>query len=253
MKNFLLVITVFSLSFSQVLEIDSIIDPGTWINPESVLVSDDLYGVPGGNNDHIIFGIADPGDTSAALDSVKVFLEQYVSDSTRAFWYVTPIINGNPSTSTPQQAGTETESVLSFDISADFTGWADVFALEIQLTPIKGAGAPPDWYADYLYVQAYSAGGIGEEQYGGINDFKLSMPTITRKVLTFAYNLNTASNVVIEIYNIAGEKVLAKEIPGIAGSNNITLNEIGMFSKGVYYLKIKSNDSIASGKFIVLD
>ncbi len=254
MYKMLIVCVCVGFGFSQVLQVDSIIDPGTWTNPESIFVSDDLYGVPGGNNDNLVLGIADPSDTSATIDSVMVLLEQYVSDSTKAFWFVTPIINGNPGTSTPQQAGSEQESVLGFDISADITSWADIIALDIELTPIKGVGAPPEWYADYLYVYVYTDAGILEGEYGKANDSRLTIPYIISGALTFTYYLDTPSFITVEVYNSIGEGVLGKNVSGNIGKNRITLGGASELSTGVYYLQVKSVDSsIESGKFIILE
>ena len=254
MNRLLLFVLGVCFGFGQVLQVDSIIDPGTWTNPESIFVSDDLYGVPGGNNDNLVLGIIDPSDTSATIDSVMVLLEQYVSDSTKAFWFVTPIINGNPGTSTPQQAGSEQESVLGFDISADITSWADIIALDIELTPIKGTGAPPEWYADYLYVYVYTDAGVFEGEYGKANDSRLTIPYIISGALTFTYYLDTPSFITVEVYNSIGERILSKNVNGNAGENKITLGKVNELSAGTYYIRVKSADSsIESGKFIILE
>ena len=250
-----------AMLFCQVLEVDSIIGPGTWTNPDSIFVSDDLYAYPAGNQDIMILSIADPVDTTnAALDSVRVYLEQYVTDTTKGFWYVVPIINGTPGTATPQQEGSLTDSILCFDISADITCWQELIGLDIELHPKKGTGAPPDWYADYLYVYVYSTstGIFDEESDVERKDSKLFVPTFACNELHFTYNLNTSSNISIEIYNIAGVKVLKKEVNGRAGTNSITLKEIGQFSSGVYYLRTKTINQKGiqetnSCKFIVLD
>ena len=247
--------------FCQVLEVDSIIGPGTWTNPDSILVSDDLYASPAGNQDVIILSIDDPADTTnIALDSVRVYLEQYVTDTTKGFWYVVPIINGTPGTAIPQQEGSLTDSILCFDISADITGWADLIGLDIELHPVKGTGAPPDWYADYLYVYVYSTstGIFDEENEIEKRDSKLFVPTFAHNEISLTYDLIVAANISIEIYNIVGAKVLKKNINGRIGANNITLKEIGQFSSGVYYLRTKTINQKGiqetnSCKFIVLD
>ncbi|MCK4251230.1 T9SS type A sorting domain-containing protein [candidate division WOR-3 bacterium] len=260
MKNLMLVVIFISLSFSQVLEIDSIVDPGQWTDPESIFVSDDLYGVPNGNQDILILSIADPIDTvDVTLDSVKVYLEQHVSDTTKGFWYVVSITNGIPGTATPQQAGTFIDSFLCFDISVDITGWIDLIGLHIELHPKKGTAAPPQWYADYLYVYTYTTTGIFEKEYKVKKDnLKLLMPTIAHNEITFICNLNVPANITIEIYNTTGKKELGKEINGTAGTNTITLKEIRTFAAGVYYLRVKSINQkgvqkVTSGKFVVLD
>lgn len=252
MNRLLLFVLCVYFGFGQVLQVDSIIDPGTWTNPESIFVSDDLYGVPGGNNDNLVLGIADPSDTSATIDSVMVLLEQYVSDSTKAFWFVTPIINGNPGTSTPQQAGSEQESVLGFDISADITSWADIIALDIELTPTKGPGAPPEWYADYLYVYVYTDAGVFEGEYGKTNDSRLIVPSIVTGALAFTYYLDTPSLIAVEVYNSIGERILSRSVNGNAGENKITLGKVNELSAGTYYIRVKSADhNVESGKFII--
>lgn len=260
MKKLMLVVMFVNLGFGQVLEIDSIINPGNWINPESIFVSDDLYGVPEGNQDVLILSIADPIDTvNVTLDSVKVYLEQHVSDTTKGFWYVVPITNGIPGTATPQLAGSLIDSFLCFDISVDITGWIDLIGLHIELHPKKGTGAPPQWYADYLYVYTYTTTGIFEEGYKVNRDnLELLMPTIVHNEITFICNLNVPANITIEIYNTTGKKELGKEINGTAGTNTITLKEIRSFAAGVYYLRIKSINQkgvqkVISDKFVVLD
>lgn len=245
--------------FCQVLEIDSIIDPGTWTNPDSIFVSDDLYALPKVNEDILILGISDPLDTLACLDSVKVYLEQYVSDPTKGFWYVVPIINGNPGAATPNQAGTLTDSLICFDISADITCWQELIGLDIELHPKKGTGAPPDWYADYLYVYMYITpiGVFDEGSDAESRDSELFVPTFALGEINFTYILNTSADISIEIYNIAGVRVFNKELNGRAGTNHITLKEIHHFSSGVYYLRTntinqKGIQETKTAKFIVL-
>lgn len=202
--------------------------------------------------------IADPGDTiNPTLDSVKVYLEQHVSDPTRGFWYIIPIINGTPGTTTLEQAGSLADSLLCFDISGDITGWADLIRLSIDLYPLKGAGAPPQWYADYLYVYAYKTG-ILENDLDKIASPTFFVPTIAKNELALTYHLNKPGNISLEIYNSMGGKVFDKKINGNEGTNTITLKEIGQFASGVYYLMLKSInlkgiEKIATGRFIVLN
>jgi len=256
MKSIILMVVVLGLGFSEVLEIDSITDPGSWTNPDSILVSDDLYGSPQGNQDVLTLSFVDPADTvDRSLDSVKVYLEQHVSDTLRAFWFVRPIINGVPRTSTPQQAGTLTDSVLCFDISGDITGWADLYDFLIDLHPKVGTGQQPEWYADYLYVSTYDHSVVSiDEHFNRSYNPVLVMPTIVHNELIFTYNLNTSNSISIDIYNMAGAKVLSKEIHGATDINTITLQEVNQFATGIYYLCIKTGtEHVKLRKFIVLD
>jgi hypothetical protein len=160
MKPVVVLTMLCALAFGQILEVDSIIDPGAWVDPDNIFTSDDIYGTTGTNNAELLLMMEDPTDTSSTIDSVIVFLEQYVSDETRAAWYIRPYFLGVPGTTTPDQMGTEVESFITFNITTDITGWSDIFDLEIGLRNIKvGGGANPDWFADYLYVGIFSVCG----------------------------------------------------------------------------------------------
>lgn len=255
MRRLLLVCLCVGFGFSQVLQIDSIIDPGTWTDPDNIFTSDDSYAEPGVNNDPFVLQILAPTDTSATLDSVKVFLEQHVSDTTKGFWRVRPIVNGNPGTMSGEVMGTANDELIMFDISAGITGWADLFDLAIDLRNTKvGGGQNPDWFADYLYVHMYTDAGIFESEYKTANDPRLCVPSIVVGSLTFTYYLNEPSLIITEIYNITGEKILRKSVNGNIGKNNITLGKVNELPTGIYYVLVESADnSIEAGKFIVLE
>jgi hypothetical protein len=255
MKNLLLLTIAICLGMAEMLDIDSITDPGNWLNPENILVSSDLYSQPSGNQDVLELSFIDPADTAdRTLDSVKVYLEQHVSDSQRALWFVRPVINGTRRTATPQQNGSLTDSVLCFDVSSDITGWADLYDFRIELHPKVGTGQQPEWYADYLYVYAYQHSTVGID--GDIAHDRaviLSISTLVRDELHVSYNALIPGDILIEIFNNAGMRVLSKKVQGTTP----TLKEVGQFPTGVYYLSVVSRDgSIEHGvlrKFIVIE
>ena len=255
MNKILIVCLYVGFGFSQILQVDSIIDPGTWTNPDNIFTSDDLYAEPGGNNDVLDLQIIAPIDTSAALDSVKVFLEQYVSDTTRAAWRFRPVINGNPGTISGEILGTATDEYIMFDISPDITGWADLFDLAVQLRNTKVGGGPgPEWYADYLYVHVYTDAGVFESEYGKTHDSRLIVPSIVTGALTFTYYLDTPSLIAVEVYNSIGERILSRSVNGNAGENKITLGKVNELSAGTYYIRVKSADhNVESVKFIITE
>lgn len=255
MNRLLLFVLCVCFGFGQVLQIDSIIDPGAWTDPDNIFTSDDLYAEPSVNNDPLILQIVVPTDTSAVLDSIKVNLEQHVSDTTRAAWRVRPHINGAPGTLSGTILGSATDETLVFDISADITGWADMFDLAIELRNTRiGGGQLPEWFADYLYVYVYTDAGILEGEYGKANDSRLTIPYIVSGALTFTYYLDTPSIITVEVYNSIGERILSRSVNGNAGENKITLGKVNELSAGTYYLQVKSVESnIESGKFIILE
>lgn len=255
MHKLLLVLLCMGFGFSQVLEIESIIDPGNWTDPDNIFTSDDLYAEPVDNNDLLILQIFVPADTSAVLDSIKVNLEQYVSDTTRAAWRVRPIINGVPGTLSGTILGSATDETLVFDISADITGWADMFDLAIELRNTRiGGGQLPEWYADYLYVYVYTDAGVFESEYGKVNDSRLTIPSIISGSLTFTYYLDIPSLIAVGVYNSIGERILSRSVNGNAGENKITFGKVNELSAGTYYIRVKSADhNVESGKFIILE
>ncbi len=256
MKYLCLLFVAVGLGFSQVIDlrVDSILDPGNWTNPGNIITSDDQYGEPSGNQDVLTAGIQNPADTTVGtLDSVKVHLEQHVSDTLVARWYVVPVINGRRGTATPEQPGTATDANLIFNISGDITGWADLINLDIDLHPVKGPGAPPEWFADYLHVIAFVTLGITEEKNVNLENVKIVTPTIARGKLTFTYSLTTASDVSVEIFGVSGVNLLQKNVEGTIGANALTLTEIGRFTPGVYFLKVSAGDhQFGIRKFIVM-
>lgn len=255
MNRLLLFVLCVCFGFGQVLQIDSIIDPGNWTDPDNIFTSDDLYAEPSVNNDPLILQIVVPADTSAVLDSIKVNLEQYVSDTTRAAWRVRPHINGAPGTMSGAILGSATDETLVFDISADITGWADMFDLAIELRNTRiGGGQLPEWYADYLYVYVYTDAGVFESEYGKTDDSRLIVPSIITGALAFTYYLDTPSFIAVEVYNSIGERILSRSINGNAGENKITFGKVNELSAGTYYIRVKSADhNVESGKFIILE
>jgi len=229
MKSICFLFLALNLGFSQVLLIDSIISRGRWVNPESIRVSDDQYGTPSGGNDNIIVGIANPADTiNGRLDSVKVYLEQHVSDTTRAFWYVMPIIWGSPGTATPQQPGSLTDVTLSFNVSASVGSWYNLVGLDVDLRPVKGAGATPSWFADYLYVYAFVTVGIEEEMQNArckLRNFKISPNPFTTFAAVAGHEKGSFA-----LYDASGRQV------GIFRGNQIGSG----LTPGVYFVQSKS-------------
>lgn len=258
MKSMCFLFLALNLGFSQVLLIDSIINPGRWVNPDSIRVSDDRYGVPSGGNDNIVVAIVNPTDTiNYRLDSVKVRLEQHVSDTATAFWYVIPIIWGRPGTATPQQPGSLSDVTLSFNISASVASWYNLVGLDVDLRPVKQGGATPSWFADYLYVYAFVTVGILEDKNLVLHKAKLIIPSIAHNELTFTYHLDEPGKVSIAIYSALGNKVLQERVNSKSGMNTVTLKEVGRFSPGVYFLKLTSTDQSdaqygKTGKFVIL-
>jgi len=255
MKYIIIGAIMCGLAFGQMLIVESVLDPGTWVNPESLLTSDDMYGTPGANNDQAIFQVADPTDTSNVIDSVIVFLEQYVSDAIRGAWYIRPHFLGVPGTSTPEQMGTETESVLMFNITADITGWADIYDLEIGVRNMKVRGGQnPEWYADYVYVGVYPGMGINEY---GTDDrmLELMMPTIVRSTLCFNVTQITSTDLDAVIYDVTGKSVYSETLEGHAGTMTYRINGLERLAGGVYYLVVQDfhNSLFKTGKFIVMD
>jgi hypothetical protein len=236
----------------QVLPVDSIMDAGGWTDPVNIFVSDDLYATTGAQNDNMVLRIADPTDTTGMLDSVYVYLEQYVS-ATNGFWSVIPIINGTPGTQTAEVAGTPSDSMLGFNISGDIAGWADLFDFQIDLIVTKGGGATPDWFADYLHVYLFvgGAGTDGQEE-AADSKFTLTVPSFAGNQLNFSYGLTAAGPISIEIYNVSGARVLRKELRGQSGANNAML-DIGNLGHGMYFIKASAPSGIETAKFIILN
>jgi hypothetical protein len=236
----------------QVLPVDSIVDGGGWMDPGNIMASDDLYATTGAQNDNLILRIANPADTTGTLDSVYVYLEQYVS-AANGFWNVTPVINGVPGTQTADVAGTLADSTLGFNITADITGWADLFDFQIDLSNAKGGGATPDWFADHLYAYVFVGGAdVGEETGQPITTFTLSAPSLSRSTLRFAYSLDADAPVTVEIFNVSGARVLQTQLAGKTGSNRAVLN-IGNYGHGVYFLKATAPSGTRTAKFMVLN
>jgi hypothetical protein len=259
MKTIIVLATVLSFGFGQILEIDSIVDPGNWVDPQNIFFSDDLYGIPEGNQDNIILSTADPVDTlNATLDSVKVHLEQHVSDTTKGFWYVVPIVNNIPGITTPLQAGSLMDSLLIFDISTDVVTWADLVGLTIDLHPRKSTGAPPDWFADYLYVFAYTtATGISEKESNITGrDLDLSIPTIVYQQTNFTFDPSGSTSILVEIYNASGCLVKEFNQAPCVQSYQITWrgddNSGNILPSGVYFLRLQADDHCATEKFLLI-
>jgi hypothetical protein len=255
MKIVTVMMTLCTIGFGQILDVDSILSSGTWSNSDSVLASDDMYGTTGTNNDELILEIADPVDTNGTIDSVIVCLEQYVSDESRAAWYIRPYFLGSPGTVTPDIMGTEIESTIMFNISTDISGWSDIFDLEIGLRNIKiGGGQNPDWFADYIYVQVFSDVGIHENE-SEAKIVEIVTPTIIHSYIRFTLTLTASTGIIADIYDIAGEKQYSTTVTGKAGTCTYSINTHACLTRGVYYLVIRDaqNRRISSGKFVVIN
>jgi hypothetical protein len=246
------------LLIGQVLPADSILDPGNFTNPDSIFVSDDFYASTSTNNDHLTLRIADPVDTTGTLDSVYVYLEQYVSAS-NGMWYILPMFNGMPGTATPSQNGTLSDSLLGFNVTTDISGWSDLYDLEIDLNVEKGGGATPDYFADYLYVYVFANGlGIEEGNQERKRGLNLSVPTLTQGQIEISYTLHAPASVNITVFNISGRRILERNTRGISGTNLVILDDVGDLNTGIYYICTKAIGTdgevlTETAKFIKLD
>ncbi len=235
----------------QVLPVDSIMDPGGWTDPVNIFASDDLYATTGSLNDNMVLGIADPSDTTGTLDSVYVYLEQYVS-AANGQWVVTPIINGTPGTQSANVPGTLADSTLFFNISMDISGWLDLYDFQIDLTTTKGGGATPDWFADHLYAYLFVSGVGAEEHTVQENGFTVSVPSFGSSTLRLAYMLKSDAPITVEVYDVCGARVLQTQLSGKTGSNSAVLN-MGHTGHGIYFLKATTPFGTRTAKFVVLN
>lgn len=225
---------IFLFVLSQILTVDSIIDGGAWVNPESVITSDNLYASAYNNEAILIMDLSNPEDTLGYINSVKVFLEQHVSDPAKANWYVVPIVNGISGASSPRVPGTLNDSVLTFDISNAISTWNDILSLSLELHTRKGTGAPPEWFADYLYVFVYTTPQGIEESPGN-----------TKKHIVFTggtlvFNLNCEMNKIVSIglFNKSGVKIMESKQHVNTGINTIELRPPDNLPSDIFFISI---------------
>jgi len=133
-------------------------------------------------------------------------------------------------------AGTSQEgTVLGYD------GSNSLFQL---LTP----GTP----AIDLYLSETDPSGIEEATYANGITLNQNRPNPAANNTTISYELAQAGNVTIEVYDIAGKKVMdMNEGNKAAGNHNINLSTAGM-NAGIYYYTLTSNGQRASKKMTVL-
>src|SRR6185503_1769940 len=65
------------------------------------------------------------------------------------------------------------------------------------------------------------------------------------------YNAKENENVIIKVFNVAGQQKLAKNVSVHSGTNRIEINEASNLAKGVYIVQVSNGSSIlSSGKLI---
>ena len=85
------------------------------------------------------------------------------------------------------------------------------------------------------------------------SDFVLNAayPNPTHGAVTFKYQLPKSSNVKLDIYNVAGQKVKAFEL-GTVNAGYHTLNWGGLVSQGVYVYRMNLGEKSFNGKVMVI-
>jgi len=249
MKYCIVLTCLVSMVFGEILSIDSIIDPRNWLNPESILVSDDFYAQAHQHNDGITVSLSDPTQPVFAIDSVFIFVEQYVTDSTNALWRIVPIIQDSTYPASPLRYGTEYESHLRFNISSVVLSEADLISLQVELVAERIVGPQPDWFADHLYAEAfYQTTGI--QEHADHSHFDILVPTIIRKELSFICTLREAAPISITIWNSLGEPIGRETVHGTQGQNQIIIDNTGTLANGVYFLQTEVQGRINTAKFL---
>lgn len=249
MKYSIVLMCLVSMVFGEILSIDSIIDPHNWLNPESILVSDDFYAEAHQHNDAILVSFADPTQPVFDIDSVFIIVEQYVTDSTNALWHIVPIIQDSAYPDTPHRFGTEYESHLRFDISSAVLSEEDLNSLQAELVAQIIVGPQPDWFADHLYAEAfYQSTGIQEN--ADHSHFDILVPAIMQNELSFTCTLREAASISITVWNSLGQPIAHETAHGVQGRNQITMNNTGNLANGVYFLQTEVQGNINTAKFL---
>lgn len=252
MKYSIVLMCLVSMVFGEILSIDSIIDPHNWLNPESILVSDDFYAQAHQHNDAITVSLSDPTQPVFDIDSVFIFVEQYVTDSANALWRIVPIIQDSTYPPSPLQFGTEYESHVRFDISSVVLSEADLISLQVELVAERIVGPQPDWFADHLYVEAfYQSTGI--QEHADHSHFDILVPTIMQKELSFICTLREAAPISITVWNSLGQPIARDIVHGIEGRNQINMNNMGNLTNGVYFLQTEVQGRINTAKFLFVE
>ena len=249
MKYTIVLMCLAIMLFGEILTIDSIVDPHNWLNPGNILVSDDMYAEPHQNNDGINVSFTDPTQPALSIDSVFIFVEQYVSDSTNALWHIVPIIQDSAYPGTPQQYGSEYESLLRFDISSAVLSEADLISLQVELVPRLIVGPQPDWFVDHLYAEAFYQS-VGIQENTNHSHFDILVPTIMQQEISFMCTLREAAPISITVWNSVGQPIAHDIAHGVEGRNQINMNNMDNLTNGVYFLQTEVQGRLNTAKFL---
>lgn len=248
-KYSIVFICLISMITGEILSIDSIVNPGNWTDPSNILLSDDLYGTAHQHNDEITVSFVDPGQTGVDVDSVFIFVEQYVTDSINGLWRIGTIVHATLLTETPQQNGTEYDSYLRFDISSAVLNLDALISLQVELIPQKIVGSQPDWFGDHLYAEAfYSPSGIQENAHHSYYD--ILVPTIMQNDFAFICTLSEPAPITITVWNSLGQPITRETTHGAEGQNQIIMKNTSNLATGVYFLHTEVHGNINTAKFL---
>lgn len=233
--------------------------------PQGGLVShgNSFYGVTslgGINNDGTIFKINKDGS-----ELIKIFDFDKITTGSRSS-YVELVIKDGFLYGTASDGGANDDGTL-FKIGIDGNGFTNLWNFDhLDESGANGAYPTCGLYYDgtYFYGLAAEGGTIGQ---GTIFRFKDATTTglISKKnEIGFYIYPNPAKNTCsvkienpnisisnIEIYNAKGELIASPNIQPII--NNIFNIDLSGFTKGIYFLNIKSEGTIQTKSFLVLD
>lgn len=161
------------------------------------------------------------------------------------------------------QMGTYTFSNQSVDLS-QVSGLADGtyrMGAWVNSNSFNGIGDPPDYQSDNAGLMLSSGGTssssiINFSSASGIKTFDVSKyltvyPVPAKSDLSVKINLDKEETVTLEMYDLTGKLVQARQEQKLsAGANTLQMN-VGTLENGVYFLRMKAADRLMSTKFVI--
>ena len=160
-----------------------------------------------------------------------------------------PSVDISPRPVTMEAGELSAAGMLSFHHQIDLTYSGDPTNFVQGTSIVKYYAYPADNEEDYTYIEvwfAYYAEGIAETP---VVNFGNAYPNPATSMVRFDYNLSSADNASVAIYNLLGQEVMRQQLTTLQGTAAFSVADL---NEGIYFSNLFVNgQSVKTEKFIV--